>query len=194
MPVETKSVVCESEKHVFESSNPCGFSVFSLLSLLVEGVELLFVNIVWPVGPEQSSFFLGSLFEMGTHLNIFIVVSPMVTHFFSLENKSDQCLHNQKWRLAAVLLDFHLPVFHFVHSMHNTLNIILGPAASLCTHRTGHVHSELRIILGGKWKWNMKTAELRRCPCNLTFIRDNSSPLLMSNPCRIDLEIKKIPN
>lgn len=82
MPVDTKSVVCESEKHVLESSNPCGLSVFSLLSFFVEGVLLLLV-----VGPEQSSFFLGSLFEMGTHLNIFMVVSPMVTHFFSLEDK-----------------------------------------------------------------------------------------------------------
>lgn len=51
----------------------------------------------------------------------------------------------QKWRPGG-RFNSHLPVFHFVHGMHNTLNIILGSAASLRTHRTGHVHSELRII------------------------------------------------
>lgn len=46
----------------------------------------------------------------------------------------------QIWPIARKIVS---PVFHFVHSVHNTFNVILGSAACLCSYRSGHYQFSL---------------------------------------------------
>lgn len=109
-PDDTNSVPpCESltiEKHVFESSadKPKLCVAFPLppptppFNSRADDDLLLFslLSFVKMVVVFLRCFFFCSLLDIGTHLYIFIVVSPIVTHFFSLENAKKKKKHQRK--------------------------------------------------------------------------------------------------
>jgi len=71
-------VIVKSSLQVFESSARAKFELSS--------APFLGVPFSLPAEGSFNFFFASVLAVMGTHLKIFIVVSPIVTHFFSLQS------------------------------------------------------------------------------------------------------------
>lgn len=125
--VSPKLGVCELSRldlRVFSLLSPL-FAV--LLPLLISGWAPRMLAAVF------NSFFFNSRFETGTHLNIFIVVSPIVTHFFSLF---------VNYKLEIISTPFNssafLPVAHFIYGVHNSFDVILCPTACFGSNGSRH--------------------------------------------------------
>lgn len=123
---------CESltiEKQVFESSvaNP-------KFELELESIPLLVAfSLLSPLLHFEMIFFF-SIVDMGTHLYIFIVVSPIVTHFFCLKNSN----YYTQFRPGYIM--YNLPVPDFVNIEHYpSFRIILRTAPCFCTNGTTHI-------------------------------------------------------
>lgn len=77
---------------------------------------------------ESLLFFFCSLDAIGTHLYIFMVVSPIVTHFFSLKFGKHPRYSYYKYFITK------LPVSNFIDNLHNSFNIIFSSTTSFCSN------------------------------------------------------------